>query len=180
MFPSKMIISNSEELTIKKADEDDATQIIKYIKQVLEESDYFTIGLEEFEKTKGQQRKDIKNMAKNPNNLFLLATINNKIVGFLNFKTEQKRRTSHVGEFGVSVLKNKWGLNIGSALLNALLGWIKTRKQIKKINLQVRSDNTRAIALYRKYGFQNEGLIKKAVFLENKFYDYSCMGLEVN
>ena len=46
-----------------------------------------------------------------------------------------------------------------------------------KINLSVREDNPRAIALYKKCGFEVEGISKNETYLDGKFFDIVNMGL---
>ena len=43
----------------------------------------------------------------------------------------------------------------------------------------MRTDNERAIRLYRSKGFVNEGTLRKAVFIGGTYYDHLCMGLEL-
>ena len=66
------------------------------------------------------------------------------------------RRMSHRAEFGISVVKSEWGQGIGSALLQKCIMYAKEHA-IELINLEVRSDNIRAIHVYEKYGFRKIG-----------------------
>ena len=50
---------------------------------------------------------------------------------------------------------------------------------VKKINLRVRSDNERAIQLYKHKGFIIEGTIRKEIILNGNYYDHHWMGLEL-
>lgn len=65
-----------------------------------------------------------------------------------------RRRMSHRAEIGISVAKDYWGMGIGSTLMAALLSFAKERG-IRQLNLEVRSDNERAIRLYEKFGFKS-------------------------
>ena len=79
----------------------------------------------------------------------------------------------------MSVRKQYWGLGIGSLMLDALIAWARDTQIIKKINLRVRTDNQRAIALYERKGFVFEGTIRREIFLDGKFFDHHWMGLEL-
>jgi ribosomal-protein-alanine N-acetyltransferase len=57
----------------------------------------------------------------------------------------------------IAVATGRWGHGIGSALLEALIAEAK-RRGCAKIFLEVRTDNIRAQALYRRYGFTEIGL----------------------
>ena len=49
------------------------------------------------------------------------------------------------------------GRGIGTALLEDLFGWAQRDSRVKKVELRVRATNQRALALYRKFGFLEEG-----------------------
>jgi [ribosomal protein S18]-alanine N-acetyltransferase len=59
----------------------------------------------------------------------------------------------------LAVAADRWGQGIGSALLGALLAEAERRK-CTEVFLEVRTDNTRAQRLYRRYGFGQIGLRK--------------------
>jgi RimJ/RimL family protein N-acetyltransferase len=50
---------------------------------------------------------------------------------------------------------------------------------ITKLNLRVRSDNTRAIHLYERQGFVREGRLSGELFIAGHYYSQDCMGLEL-
>ena len=79
----------------------------------------------------------------------------------------------------MSVRKRYWGLGIGSLMLDTLIDWAKGTQIVKKINLRVRTDNERAIALYERKGFVIEGTIRKQVFLDGTYFDHYWMGMEL-
>lgn len=109
----------------------------------------------------------------------MIAEIDGRIVGNLNFDGGQRPRTRHMGEFGLTVLKDYWGQGVGSILLKYLINWSRETGVIKKINLTVREDNKTAIKLYKKFGFKEEGFITRFFYLEGKFYNALKMGIEL-
>jgi ribosomal protein S18 acetylase RimI-like enzyme len=65
--------------------------------------------------------------------------------------------TSHVVRLTIAVHEGHQGRGIGRALMDELLAWARSRPHVEKVELQVRSSNARAIALYRSLGFVEEG-----------------------
>jgi [ribosomal protein S18]-alanine N-acetyltransferase len=59
----------------------------------------------------------------------------------------------------LAVAVERWGLGIGSALLEALLAEA-ARRGCTEVFLEVRTDNDRAQRLYRRYGFTQIGIRK--------------------
>lgn len=109
-------------------------------------------------------------------NLFLVAEVNERIVGFSRCEGNRLKRTSHRVEFGVCVLKEYWGYGIGKNLLQQSINWADSNG-IKKITLNVLETNYKAIELYKKYGFEVEGILKKDKLLsDGNYYNTILMG----
>ncbi len=168
------------EMTIRDATVNDAKAIIEYIEKISAESDFLTFGQGEFNQTLEQEARFIENISNQKNAIFVIAIVQEQIVGLLNYSGGSRPRLAHTGEFGISVLKAFWGLGIGTALVSYLIDWARESTVIRKINLRVRSDNRAAIHLYSKLGFIEEGTISREFFLNGLFYDSICMGLEID
>jgi ribosomal protein S18 acetylase RimI-like enzyme len=118
----------------------------------------------------------IKEDTERANNLFLVAEVNGKIVGFCRCEGNQLKRSSHKVEFGVCVLKDYWGYGIGKSFLEESIQWADT-SGIQKISLNVLETNDKAIKLYQKYGFEVEGTLKNDKLLsDGNFYSTILMG----
>ncbi len=61
-----------------------------------------------------------------------------------------------VGEIGMTVARDRRGLGVGSALLAGAIEWAR-RRGLHKLSLSVFPHNDAGIALYRKFGFVEEG-----------------------
>lgn len=67
-------------------------------------------------------------------------------------------------------------MGIGTNLLKETIRWADTN-DIKKITLSVLETNEKAIILYKKYGFEEEGLLKKDKLLtDGNYYNTIIMG----
>lgn len=109
-------------------------------------------------------------------NLFLVAVVHDRIVGFSRCEGNPLKRFSHKVEFGVCVLKEYWGYSIGKNLLKESIAWADSYG-IKKITLNVLDTNEKAISLYEKFGFETEGILKNdKVLSDGEFYNTVVMG----
>jgi RimJ/RimL family protein N-acetyltransferase len=118
----------------------------------------------------------IKEDTESARNLFLVAEVNGRIVGFSRCEGNKLKRTSHKVEFGVCVLKEFWGYGIGKNFLAKTVDWADTTG-IKKITLNVLETNDKAIQLYQKYGFEIEGFLKNDKILsDGNYYTTIVMG----
>jgi RimJ/RimL family protein N-acetyltransferase len=81
------------------------------------------------------------------------------------------------GEIGMAVLKEWRGRGVGSALLAAAIEWARA-EGLHKLSLTVFPHNEPAIALYRKFGFVEEGrLVKQYRRQSGQLWDAIEMGL---
>ncbi|EEL50530.1 MULTISPECIES: GNAT family N-acetyltransferase [Bacillus cereus group] len=111
-----------------------------------------------------------------PRNLFLVAVVHNQIVGFSRCEGIDLKRFSHKVEFGVCILKDFWGYGIGKNFLKESIHWADNNK-IKKITLNVLETNDKAITLYKKLGFEVEGVLKNDKRLaDGQYYNTILMG----
>ncbi|WP_179123794.1 GNAT family N-acetyltransferase [Paraliobacillus ryukyuensis] len=161
----------------KKAD---APQIIDYVNLVAEETDNLTFGQGEFSVTVEAEEHLIEQSNNDPNRLFLIACEQDSVIAMMTFQARTRERLKHYGEFGLSVQKQYWGKGIAKSMLTQLIEWAKDNQQIRKINLEVRADNDRAIQLYKRVGFREEGCISRYFLIDDKFYDAIIMGLAID
>lgn len=108
--------------------------------------------------------------------LFLIAEVNGKIVGFTRCEGNKLSRFKHKAEFGICISKEYWGYGIGKALLENVLMWAEST-EIRKISLTVVETNKKAINLYRRYGFIEEGLlVNDRIHKDGNYYNTVIMG----
>jgi RimJ/RimL family protein N-acetyltransferase len=81
------------------------------------------------------------------------------------------------GELGMAVAREWRGRGVGSALLAAAIEWARGRG-LHKLSLGVFAHNAAAIALYRKFGFVDEGRrVKHYRRTSGELWDAIEMGL---
>ena len=98
----------------------------------------------------------LKGELENINSKYLVAKIDNKIVGFAGIIPV----LDEADISNIVVHKKFRSQKIGSLLLQALIN-LSLSLNLKALNLEVRESNITAIKLYEKYGFKPYGLRKK-------------------
>ena len=151
------------DLVIRMPAEEDAEEIISFAKDLFSSTDQVLTTIEEFLITTEQEKKWIRNSLDNPDSLILVVAMDKKIIGLLDFFPKPKRKNAHTGEFGVSIRADFRGMGIGRLLVNALIEWAKDNRHIEKVFLNVMATNHRAIELYKKLGFLEEGRHIRAI-----------------
>jgi len=108
--------------------------------------------------------------------LFLVAEVKGKIVGFTRCEGSKLSRFKHKAEFGICISKEYWGYGIGKILIENIL-MNMDMVGIEKISLTVVQTNTKAIELYKTYGFVEEGLLMKdRIHNDGNYYNTVIMG----
>jgi RimJ/RimL family protein N-acetyltransferase len=179
MQPREHTLPDGRTLVVRTAVPDDAPAVLGYVHAVSAESTFLAFGPGEFEFTEAEERTFIGDARGTPNALFLLGAIDGGLVSVLTFAGSHRPRLRHCGEFGISVRKAHWGLGIGGHMLDALIDWARAGGLVTKINLRVRTDNRRAIALYERKGFVREGTLTRDKRIDGVYYDNHLMGLQL-
>jgi L-phenylalanine/L-methionine N-acetyltransferase len=108
--------------------------------------------------------------------LRLVAELDGQVIGSLGLHPVVARvRRHHVATLGISVAPHAWGQGVGSALMHTALDFADRWGQILRIELQVYPDNTRAIALYERFGFVHEGRHRGYALRDGAYVDSLSM-----
>lgn len=92
----------------------------------------------------------------------LVAEQASRLLGHASVRLLRPARIRHVAVFAVEVDPAAQGRGVGRALMEAAMAWASERGA-RRFELYVRSDNPRAIGLYRSLGFELEGVRKQFV-----------------
>ena len=75
----------------------------------------------------------------------------------------------------MAVHPDHWGQGVGSALMAAIVDLADNWLALKRVELEVYTDNAAAIHLYEKFGFVLEGTKRKFAFREGEYVDAHVM-----
>lgn len=170
--PGRNIILRSAKLK-------DAGEILRLNKEIIEEGSYMLHEPDEYKVTLSKERMQIKKLSETNGSIYLVAEINKNIAGYLTFKRGSLRRTSHLGYISIFFKKQHRGKGAGRILMDELIGWAENNPGLEKLSLLVFSSNKRAIALYRKLGFKQEGKLLKDAKIDGKYINSILMYLFV-
>lgn len=97
----------------------------------------------------------------------LIALRDTEFLGYIWFFKKDKRRI-HLNELAVKQSEN--GKGVGTLLMNYLEQYVKTKYDIKEIELFCMESNSRALEFYEKNGFCSE----KRLLVKNQERNNSC------
>ena len=142
---------------VEEARPDDARDLLTLHYEVLGESRWFITEPQEFSPSLEQRVRQVRDFARSPNSLYLVARSGGRLLGYLTLQGGALRRMRHTAKLEILVSGRARGTGIGSSLLARGVQWATANPQLVKIGLNVFADNRRALALYRKFGFEEEG-----------------------
>ena len=108
--------------------------------------------------------------------LLLVAEVDGQVVGSAGLHPDgPKLRRRHAWHLGISVLPAFQGRGVGSALMAAMCDYADRWAGVLRLELTVFVDNERAIALYRRFGFETEGRMRAYALRDGVYVDTFAM-----
>ncbi|MGD9147678.1 MAG: GNAT family protein [Anaerolineae bacterium] len=81
-------------------------------------------------------------------------------------------------QLGVTIgNKHVWGKGYGTDAIKAVLGWAFNYLNLNRVSLTVFAYNKRAIHCYQKVGFEHEGTMRQARYVDGRYHDELVMGV---
>lgn len=125
-----------------------------------------------------QSRDDIKQRLENPSQemhrLVAIDESTGTAIGIIGLHLSKGRR-KHVAGIGMAVHDDYQNQGVGTQLMQAALELAEKWLDLKRIELQVYTDNKGAIRLYEKFGFVHEGTHRAFAIRDGKFVDAHAM-----
>jgi ribosomal protein S18 acetylase RimI-like enzyme len=98
------------------------------------------------------------------------------VVGYCDIIAMSRPAYAHAGVLGIGVIDGYRDRGLGRALILAAITKAKAIG-LTRIELTVREDNDRAIALYEKMGFEREGILRNALRVDGHYFNKVIMSL---
>ena len=156
-YYKRITLKDGRECVLRNGTENDAQASLSIFRKTHEETDYLLSVPEEITYTVEEQAEYLQKKTESEGEIELLAEIDGKTVALGGLDRIHSRiKTKHRADFGVSVLREYWGLGIGRALLEACIACAK-EAGYEQMELEVVAENRRAIELYKKAGFVEFG-----------------------
>lgn len=146
------------EVTVVEARARDALPLLALQREVLAERDYFITLPEELGVTLEQKIEVVRELREASNAILLVARVPGvQVAGALTIVGGALSRMRHAGKLEIMVSPSHRGRGLGRALMSAGIAWAEANPVLTKVGLSVFTTNDRAIALYRSFGFEEEG-----------------------
>lgn len=143
-----------EVVDVRPAEVTDAAQLLALLAQLGRESNTFTVddGIEELSET--DEAEQIERISGTTTNVIFVAVLGDRLIGVSTVQASTDFSAAQ-GEVGVAVLKEFWGMGLGTALVEEILDWARNYSSLERLVLTVQLRNTRAAKLYQHLRFEN-------------------------
>ena len=121
-FEQRIILKNGKEAWLRNGDAADGSAVYEVFNATHAETDYLLSYPEENTFDPEQEAAFLEGKAKSPNEIEILAFVDGKVAGLAGIEAVgTKYKVKHRAEFGISILKEYWGLGLGKALTKACI-----------------------------------------------------------
>ena len=156
-YNQTIILKNGKEALLRNGEPADGPAVFENFNRTHEETDYLLSYPEENSYDPQQETKLLDEKAKSPKEAEIIALVDGKVAGTAGIEAVgSKYKVRHRAEFGISILREYWGLGLGKALAEACIKCAKDAGY-SQLELNVVAENARAVSMYRKLGFEEFG-----------------------
>ena len=156
-YVAMVALTGGVELLVRNAVASDAGALRETMRRTHSETDYLLSYPDEQGSDEEREARLLEETERCGNQVELVAIVDGRIVGSAGVEAVgSRRKVAHRARFGISVLKEQWGMGIGRVLTEACIDCAR-RAGYTQLDLEVVADNERAVCLYRRAGFEEYG-----------------------
>ena len=156
-YAKTVLLRGGLELLVRNAVASDARALRETTQRTHAETNYLLSYPDEQSVDDEQEARSLAETERSCNEVELVAIIDGRIVGSAGVSAVRSRhKVAHRARFGISILKEYWGMGIGRALMDASIACAR-QAGYTQLELEVVADNERAVSLYRHAGFEGYG-----------------------
>nr|WP_284040297.1 GNAT family protein [Sphingobacterium sp. lm-10] len=172
-------MKNGKQVAIRKTELADAAHLLQTIRSYLPQSSFIPKMEQELTMTISQAEEWISSFIEKENSLQLVAVYEDQIIGNIELTGSSRKVMAHSAMIGMGMIGGWRNSGLGTALIRAVIDWAQQSPVLELLWLQLYSENELALALYRKMGFVDAGLIKGFFKKDGRYSDCLTMTLMV-
>lgn len=163
---------------IRSPKDEDIQGVLDYLTVSAGETEFIMRYPEECGKYTPEAEKALfDRMNASDNEAMLVCIVGGKIAGNCNIAWSKSIKTRHRANIAIALLKEFWGLGLGTRLLEELIHIAEGNPELLQMELEFIEGNSRARALYEKLGFRITGMKPNAFRLKDGslLHEYSMV-----
>ncbi len=167
----------AERAVVRRAQPGDAGALVALAEAVASEPEGWLISDGAW-RSPGEERRFLRALRRYDDAAVFVAELPEGLVGRLSLGRDPHPASRHVADLGLMVAAAHRRRGIGNALLDAAVEWARAAA-VRKLELHVFPHNEAAIALYERFGFQQEGLRRAHYRRGSEYLDAILMAYTV-
>ncbi len=169
--PQRIALKDGRCALLRSPEQTDAAALLDYLRATFGETEFLLRYPEECTLSPEQEAAFLQSVVDSPSELMLLCEIDGEVAGNCHISFMDRRiKTAHRASVGIAVRQKYWRLGIGSAMFRAMIATAMERPGTELLELEVIEGNDRAMALYKKFGFEVVGARPYAIRLKDGRY----------
>lgn len=173
-----VVLRDGSVLQISRPRGENAAEILEYLKTIGGETRFLLMDENGLGISEEYEAKILEASYAEPRGGMHFGRINEEMACMFSLSCHPRRRLAHTGEIALSVRRKYWHIGVGSAIMETLIELAK-EASLKNIELSVHAENERAIALYRRFGFEEIGRHRGKMYVDGEYYDEILMDLHI-
>ena len=169
--PHYVTLSNGQSVLLRYVEPNDAEALLAHVNEVGAERVH--IMTERVLQSPEEEAEQLRRLDREKV-LFLVGATHGAIVASADVHRGTQVKSAHTGNLGIAIRKEFRGVGLGTAIMEDIVRWSRS-VGIRKLTLGVFATNAPAIALYRRFGFEEEARLKNQVLLDGKLVDEILM-----
>lgn len=164
----KFILKDGREAVLRSPLEEDIEGVLRYLYVSAGETEFIIRYPEECGRYTYEGEKEVfKRWEESPLEMSLVCLVDGVVAGNCNVSFGKSIKTRHRGSIGIALMKEYWGLGIGSRMFDEMIKTAEKIPDVKQLELEFVEGNSRAHALYEKKGFRIVSCHPDAVCLKD-------------
>lgn len=172
-------LKSGKVVLIRQAESKDAEKLLRCVKHYIPKSEFIPKLEEEMTRNPKETEEWIRSFLGTNNSLLLVAEFEDEIVGNIDLTGSKRQIMRHTAVIGMGMLPEFQNSGLGTSLLSTAIDWSKKNAVLELLWLQVYTENVLGLNLYKKMGFEENGIIKNFFKSQDSYSDQLTMSLSV-
>ncbi|MBP0969629.1 MAG: GNAT family N-acetyltransferase [Oscillospiraceae bacterium] len=161
-------LKNGTEAVIRCPREEDIQSTLDWLYQTACETEFILRYPEECDKyTYEGEKRLFETWNASDSECALLCLVDGRVAAMCQVSFGKNIKTRHRGSVAITVLKEFWGLGMGTRLMEEIIAVAGSKEGVLQLELDFVEGNSRARALYEKMGFRISGVRPNGIRLKN-------------
>ena len=164
-----------DSVEIRMIQESDAVLFMNLNMKLDRETRFMMLEPDERSSDPDYYAKQIRDLLSSKNSMIFVVDTGSELVGYIGLFGGRFKKILHSAHIVIGIVSEYRGKGLGKALFEISEQWAKD-VGVSRLELTVVTANEPAVALYKKRGFETEGVKKNSLFIDGEFVDEYYMG----